>query len=103
MSQPGANEPLYFGAGDDDDDQQAGVTDWMVQQEERSRVLLSKAIVDQLRRKLSKAERRLAYWTEELAQERYEEFRAQFRKRVAIEQATVDDLRGQLARRAAVK
>ena len=103
MSQPGANEPLYFGAGDDDDDQQAGVTDWMAQQEERSRVVLSKAIVDQLRAKLGRAERRLAYRQEELAAERYEEFRIEFRKRVAIEQATVDDLKGQLARRAAAK
>jgi hypothetical protein len=103
MSQTGASEPLYFGAGDDDDDPQAGVTDWMVQQEQRSRVILCKAIVDQLRRKLGRAERRLAYWTGVLEAEPLEEFKAQHRKRVAAERETVDDLKGQLARRPAAE
>lgn len=100
MSQSGASDDLYFGAGDEEDDQGAGVTDWMAQQEERSRVILSKAVNDQLRGKLGRAERRLAYWQGELAAERFEEFRRQFRERVAIERKTVDDLSAQLARRA---
>lgn len=104
MSQSGATEALYFGgASDDEDDQQAGVTDWMAQQEERSRVVLSKAIEDQLRAKLGRAERRLAYWAHELAEERFEEFKRQFRERVAIERKTVDELSAQLARRLAAK
>lgn len=103
MSQQGATEPLYFGAGDDDDDQQAGVTDWMAQQEERSRVILSKAIVDQLTAKLHRAERRLEYWQEILDAEPLEEFKAQHRARVKAERETVAALSGQLARRAAAK
>lgn len=103
MSQPGANEALYFGADDEDNDQAAGVTDWMAQQEERSRVILSKAVDDQLRAKLHRAERRLAYWQGELAAERYEEFRKQFRERVGHERKTVEDLSAQLARRGAAR
>ncbi|MFA5634644.1 MAG: hypothetical protein WC977_01950 [Anaerovoracaceae bacterium] len=102
MGQLGASEEVYFGA-EEDDDQGAGVTDWMAAQEERSRVVLCKAIVDQLLRRLHRAERRLAYWTGILDAEPLEEFKRQFRARVATERETVDELRSQLARRAAAK